>query len=217
MTEKLGRVAPASIGMVLLGAFLVLMAGVANAQAAATVLSGNTSALGAVLTGPDGKTVYLFANDADGVSNCSGNCLNNWPALTVPTGTTPTAASGLTLNLGTIVRTDNGATQVTLNGRPLYYWAADTAAGDTKGHGVNNVWFAVGTTGDRLALPQPSPAAPAAGMGTIDQAETPAATMFLVFGGALAALGALTLALGRRRKVQDSGCDSSLGRGRHSQ
>ena len=31
--------------------------------------------------------------------------------------------------------------QVAYNGKPLYYFAADKAAGDTIGQGVNDVWF----------------------------------------------------------------------------
>jgi predicted lipoprotein with Yx(FWY)xxD motif len=33
---------------------------------------------------------------------------------------------------------------VSYNGMPLYYYAADSAAGDTKGQGVGGVWFVAG-------------------------------------------------------------------------
>jgi predicted lipoprotein with Yx(FWY)xxD motif len=31
--------------------------------------------------------------------------------------------------------------QVAYDGAPLYYYAGDTAAGDTKGQGMGEVWF----------------------------------------------------------------------------
>ncbi|MGZ8438315.1 MAG: hypothetical protein ACXWXR_07220, partial [Candidatus Limnocylindrales bacterium] len=43
--------------------------------------------------------------------------------------------------LGTIVRADNGATQVTYNGKPVYFFSKDTAPGDTNGIYPN--WEAV--------------------------------------------------------------------------
>lgn len=51
--------------------------------------------------------------------------------------------------LGTITRTD-GSTQVTYNGWPLYFWAEDSAPGDTTGQGVNDVWWVVDAAGDAV-------------------------------------------------------------------
>ena len=130
----------------------------AAAQSAPTVKSGQTS-LGEILTGPDGRTLYMFTKDTAGVSNCTGACLQNWPPLTVATGETPVADTGLGLTLGTIVRPDTGATQVTLAGIPLYHWAADQAPGDTKGQGVAGFWFVLDKTG--AAVPVAAPAATA--------------------------------------------------------
>ncbi|MGE0600375.1 MAG: hypothetical protein AB7J35_14585 [Dehalococcoidia bacterium] len=142
---------------------VVVLAGVglgssltAVAQSAPTVKSGQTS-LGQVLTGPDGRTLYMFTKDGAGVSNCTGACLQNWPPLTVAAGQTPSVATGLSLTLGTLVRSDTGATQVTLAGIPLYYWAADQAPGQTGGQGVGGVWFALDTSG--AAVPLAAPAA----------------------------------------------------------
>lgn len=45
--------------------------------------------------------------------------------------------------LGTTTRT-NGTKQVTYGGHPLYYFAGDTAADQTKGQGIGGVWFLVG-------------------------------------------------------------------------
>ena len=51
--------------------------------------------------------------------------------------------------LGTITR-DDGTTQVTYNGWPLYYFAGDTAPGDTTGQGMEGVWFLVSPTGEAI-------------------------------------------------------------------
>ena len=51
--------------------------------------------------------------------------------------------------IGTITR-DDGTTQVTYNGWPLYYFAEDTAPGDANGQGVGGKWFLVSPTGDAI-------------------------------------------------------------------
>ena len=44
----------------------------------------------------------------------------------------------------------NGATQVTFYGQPLYYFAGDTAAGDTKGQGLGGKWYVVDAEGKMI-------------------------------------------------------------------
>ena len=51
--------------------------------------------------------------------------------------------------IGTTPR-DDGGTQVTYNGHPLYRFAPDEAPGDTNGQGVGGVWFAVDATGNAV-------------------------------------------------------------------
>ena len=48
--------------------------------------------------------------------------------------------------LGTTTR-DDGTTQVTYDGHPLYLYSGDTAAGDANGEGVGDIWFAVTAQG----------------------------------------------------------------------
>jgi predicted lipoprotein with Yx(FWY)xxD motif len=88
-------------------------------------------------------TVYTFAKDVanSGTSACTGGCLKTWPALTVPAGSTPAGDSGITGTLGTITRADDGTSQVTYNGLPLYFFSGDKAAGDANGIYTN--WAAV--------------------------------------------------------------------------
>ena len=72
---------------------------------------------GEILTDSNGMTLYIFDRDTEGVSNCSGGCLNAWPPLIVDEA--PTAATGVTADIGTITLAD-GTMQVTVNGFPAY-------------------------------------------------------------------------------------------------
>jgi predicted lipoprotein with Yx(FWY)xxD motif len=100
--------------------------------------------LGQILTDADGLTIYHFANDSEGVSNCADDCLANWPPVEV--SGSAEAGDGVTAELGTFTR-DDGTTQLTVNGFPAYYFAGDAAAGDTNGQGVNDVWWVFGADG----------------------------------------------------------------------
>ena len=107
--------------------------------ASTSVIGVRGTGADAFLVGPTGLTLYLFANDTEGASNCSGQCLENWPALTTPEDLEPSAAGGADGALGTITR-DDGAIQVTYDGLPLYYYVGDSVPGDTTGDGVGGVW-----------------------------------------------------------------------------
>jgi predicted lipoprotein with Yx(FWY)xxD motif len=98
--------------------------------------------VGSYLTGEDGKTLYTFKNDAvgSGKSTCSGGCATKWPAFTVDSKDQLKAGAGVTGALDVFAR-DDGSMQVSYKGAPLYYYAADTKAGDTMGQGIGGVWF----------------------------------------------------------------------------
>ncbi|MCH8062882.1 MAG: hypothetical protein IH861_10300 [Chloroflexi bacterium] len=94
--------------------------------------------LGSILADADGNTLYLFMNDEREKSNCSGGCATAWPPLL--TDGDPVAGEGVDEGrLGTIAR-DDGGTQVTFNGWPLYYFVSDEAPGDTNGQAIDNWW-----------------------------------------------------------------------------
>jgi len=96
--------------------------------------------LGAYLTGDDGRTLYIFTNDSPGTSTCTGGCADSWPPFKLEADDTVAGGAGVTGTFATTSR-DDGSTQVTYNGAPLHYFAADTAAGTTNGQGVSGVWF----------------------------------------------------------------------------
>lgn len=126
-------------------------AAAATGGGAAAIATGS-GAVGAYLTGAGGKTLYIFTPDAAGKSTCVDKCAATWPPFTV-TGGAPAAGAGVTGSLTTLARPD-GTTQVAINGMPLYYYAADTKAGDTTGEGVGGKWFVARPDG---ALPSAAP------------------------------------------------------------
>ena len=88
-----------------------------------------------VLVGPNGMALYTFDRDTagSGKSACNGPCATNWPPLMAKAGATATGD-------WSVVTRDDGSRQWAHKGKPLYYWAKDTKAGDRTGDGVNNVW-----------------------------------------------------------------------------
>ncbi len=112
---------------------------------------------GDFLVDAEGRTLYVFLNDQDGRSACTGECAENWPPLTVEGEATAGEGVGEG-ELGTIERED-GDTQVTYHDRPLYYFAADKNPGDVKGQGVGDVWFVVSAEGEPLRDFEPEGAA----------------------------------------------------------
>lgn len=118
--------------------------GGAAAATTGTVNVADNAALGKILVNSAGMTLYLYTKDAPGFSKCSGPCATAWPPL--GSGANPTAGAGVTGKLAVITRTD-GRMQVTINGQPLYRYAADKNPGDATGEGVGTNWFAVKPSG----------------------------------------------------------------------
>jgi predicted lipoprotein with Yx(FWY)xxD motif len=111
--------------------------------AKATVATASTS-LGTVLVDGAGKTLYTWDRDTGPTSTCVGNCAVTWPPLVLPAGgTAPVAGAGVSL-LTAVPRPDDATKlQVNWDNKPLYYYAADTAPGETKGDGVGGTWHVV--------------------------------------------------------------------------
>jgi predicted lipoprotein with Yx(FWY)xxD motif len=123
----------------------------ANSSAAASVLSTKTSSLGTFLVDGNGRALYLWDADHGSKSTCSGACAQAWPPLT--TTTTPKAGGAVKASLlGTTKRAD-GSREVTYAGHPLYYFAGDTAPGQTTGQGSNGFgapWWVVTPAGKAI-------------------------------------------------------------------
>ncbi len=102
------------------------------------VSSANNLLIGGAGSTKPGFTLYVWDNDLSSAgSNCNNSCAVSWPPLLV----TDNIATGVG-SLATIIR-DDGSLQATYNGRPLYFFNGDNAAGDTNGHGAGGVWWQV--------------------------------------------------------------------------
>ncbi|SBT38790.1 COG4315 family predicted lipoprotein [Micromonospora auratinigra] len=89
------------------------------------------------------RIVYRFEGDDHDPSkvNCTADCLIVWPPLL--TDGTKIELSGVDPKLvGTVTRED-GFTQVTLAGWPLYLFKSDRTADDTLGEGVGGNWSVI--------------------------------------------------------------------------
>ena len=117
-------------------------------EEAAVVLSVGDTDVGTHLVDAEGLTLYLFTQDPPGESVCEDDCAATWPPLTVDgeVGVDAGVDEGL---VDTITRGD-GTEQVTYADQPLYYFAADGAAGDVEGQGINDVWFVVAPDGSAI-------------------------------------------------------------------
>ena len=106
-----------------------------TAMGSDAVMMANNANLGNYVTASNGMTLYTFDKDSANVSNCTGQCLVNWPPFLV-SGEVP---SKLPDHLGTFVRAD-GSKQYTWNSLPLYFYAGDKNKGDVNGDGVGGTW-----------------------------------------------------------------------------
>lgn len=95
-----------------------------------------TGTAGDYLTGEDGKSLYVKGDDSTTSTTCTGACLDAWPPFTLEAGDQVVAGAGVDqASLSSFTRPE-GTTQVTYKDKPLYYFAQDTAAGDTNGVGI---------------------------------------------------------------------------------
>lgn len=104
--------------------------------------------LGKFLADDSGRTVYAYLKDSKDTTTCYDKCEQAWPPL-ISLGQ-PTLQAGVDAGMiGTLKRKD-GTTQVTFNGIPLYYYAADVATGDTNGQGLGSVWYVLSPSGSTV-------------------------------------------------------------------
>jgi predicted lipoprotein with Yx(FWY)xxD motif len=113
----------------------LVLGGALFLSACASMSAGPTQVADGALTGSNGMTLYTFDRDAagSGKSVCNGQCAALWPPLLA--GDTDKGTGDYTV----IVR-DDGKKQWAYQGKPLYYFARDTKAGEKTGDGFNQVW-----------------------------------------------------------------------------
>lgn len=99
----------------------------------------NNSKLGAILVDSTGKTLYFFTRDAKkDTSFCTGGCASTWPIFYKEK---LVLGSGLKASDFSSITRPDGKKQTLYKGWPLYYYASDANAGETKGEGVGTFWY----------------------------------------------------------------------------
>jgi len=138
--------------LVLLAA-LVLVVAACGSGAGPTPAGGTgsvqlaSSSLGQILVGSNGKTLYGFIPDVGAAApTCVDGCTATWPPLIGAA----TAGSGIDQAKLTTIQRADGTTQLKYGDYPLYYYAPDTAAGQTTGQGVGGKWYVVGAGGQLI-------------------------------------------------------------------
>lgn len=89
-----------------------------------------------LLTDARGHVLYTFDKDSEGKSACYDQCAALWPPYVAAADA---RASG---DYSLVARTD-GSRQWAVRGKPLYFYAGDSAPGHTNGDGVKQVWHVV--------------------------------------------------------------------------
>ena len=127
------------------------------AQGPAQVAVAQSEQYDAYLADADGRALYLFTAGTQGTggteaqSACYDACAEAWPPL-LTEGEPQAGEQADAALLGTIERQD-GATQATYNGWPLYYFVRDQGPGETTGqdkHGFGGEWYLVTPGGEKV-------------------------------------------------------------------
>ncbi len=120
---------------ILITALLALSVSATTAVAGA-LITVNAEGGKVVAASDNGLTLYTFRKDNKNRSNCYGDCATAWPPYLAPASAKANGALG-------VIKRKDGTRQYALNGKPLYFWAGDSARGDVNGDGVGGVWDAV--------------------------------------------------------------------------
>ena len=109
---------------------------------------------GTLVSGANNRTLYVLTADEkstsahEKLSTCYGACAVVWPPV-LASGT-PTVAGKANASLLSLITRRDGTKQVTYNGLPLYYYAADTKAGQATGNHLKDgfgLWVGVLASG----------------------------------------------------------------------
>ena len=90
----------------------------------------------AIAVGPTGYAVYTFQGETTHhlickkTTSASSNCWAFWPPVSVKSATGLSAQTGIKGKLGTFM--NHGTRQLTLGGKPLYYFTPDIQGGNKK-------------------------------------------------------------------------------------
>jgi predicted lipoprotein with Yx(FWY)xxD motif len=118
--------------------------------ASGTMIDVEDSEYGSILFDSDQQAIYLFDKETSDTSECYGDCAAAWPP--VVTDGDPQAGNGIDAKLLGTTERDDGSTQVTYGGHPLYYYV-DDGPGQVLCHNVEEfggLWLVITPGGDAV-------------------------------------------------------------------
>ncbi len=115
-----------------------------NEEVALRIQVINNETLGTILVTQNNQSLYFFAGDVTGKSNCNGGCAEVWPPFIADLSELEIASGLNSADLGTFTRED-GKQQITFKGWPLYYFSPEAdgvleAPGQTLGDARGGVF-----------------------------------------------------------------------------
>ena len=116
-----------------------------------TTIATGESQFGEILFDGSDQAIYLFDKESSDTSECYGDCAAAWPP--VLTDGQPQAEGGVDAKLLGTTKRDDGSTQVTYGGHPLYYYV-DDPVGEVLCHNVEEfggLWLVLEPGGDAVS------------------------------------------------------------------
>jgi predicted lipoprotein with Yx(FWY)xxD motif len=122
----------------------------AESGGSGTTVQVSSSDYGQILFDGENQAIYLFEKESRPTSECYGECATAWPP--VVTKGEPQVGKGADASLLGTTKRNDGTTQVTYNGHPLYYYEED-GPGEVLCQNVNEfggLWLVVDAKGEAV-------------------------------------------------------------------
>jgi predicted lipoprotein with Yx(FWY)xxD motif len=145
---------PSATALAMSGPAGAVFGAASPASAGQVVQVRNIPGLGNVLVGSDGMTLYVFTKDPPGANVCTGACASLWPAEQLEPGQVPSAGSGVTAAVGSIILADESS-QITINNMPVFNYSKDLKPGDVLGQGFKGFWYVLDPSGKLIKTSAP--------------------------------------------------------------
>ena len=118
-------------------------------QPTGTIITSGNSEFGTMLFDDKGQAIYIWELEESSKAECYDDCAEAWPP--VLTDGTPKATGEVNGKLLNTTKRNDGTTQVTYNGHPLYYYAHEKP-GEVKCHNIRThggLWWVIQPNGIR--------------------------------------------------------------------
>lgn len=122
------------------------MDGSQSAQGETALTVEASQQFGEYLADSEGRPLYVYEQDNPGESTCYDACAEAWPPLTADQGMPLAEDPNIREDMLDTIERDDGTTQVTYDGQPLYYYAEDQA-GEPQGQDVEGQWYLASVDG----------------------------------------------------------------------